>query len=448
MGVDRPYIDAVKQWDGAEDLLASGESDVEEDDEGYSRMEEDEVTIPPAPVKEIYEEATPFLHQLKEDPDNASSLSELERLNATIQNGIKFENAKAVDESQLIPESQWLIPVGFFRPHYSQVVASYAILLQNPTNGTARKHVSEEKRLIDKCIQRNHFPAAWAVLSADDYLKANKEPPVPASPAPDVKSKRISYPWPTADTADGSLIVGIRRQGRWGTQACVERVEGGRIVRRLESASEVGLLEVEKYKDAKGHKNLAEGQSQWSSKDRGDFDEVLWVTKSQTQRKNLAANKKDPSADCCVRFNKKGIQILTLSSLNKVLGAVSARGQIEKVCHRDGIPPPWEAGNVAEYFDPAKVEKNSVRRRAMKDEQAEASSKAHRKAHRRSRGSSHQRNSAHEDDVTSEPEVEENGRLGDLEDKVAGLDDKMGEMADMLKKLLQAFGPAPPPSGN
>lgn len=38
-----------------------------------------------------------------------------------------------------------------------------------------------------------------------------------------------------------------------------------------------------------GHKNLADGQSAWSSRDRSDFDELLWVTKSQTQRKNLAA---------------------------------------------------------------------------------------------------------------------------------------------------------------
>ncbi|KID94658.1 FluG domain-containing protein, partial [Metarhizium majus ARSEF 297] len=135
------------------------------------------------------------------------------------------------------------------------------------------------------------------------------------------------------------------------------------LVRRLVSASNVRLLKVEHYKSIAGHKNLADGQSK--------FKELVWVTKSQIQLKNVAANKKDPPTDCCVEFHKKGIHILTVSSLNKVLGLASAKAKIKKVYKRDGIPTPWKAGWVSYYSDPAKIKKDPTRRRAMKDAQAD-----------------------------------------------------------------------------
>ncbi|KAK1973483.1 hypothetical protein LZ30DRAFT_610669 [Colletotrichum cereale] len=51
-----------------------------------------------------------------------------------------------------------------------------------------------------------------------------------------------------------------------------------------------------------GWKNLAEGQSKWSYNDCNDFEELLWVTKLHTKRKNMAARNKDLSAYCCVKF--------------------------------------------------------------------------------------------------------------------------------------------------
>lgn len=197
---------------------------------------------------------------------------------------------------------------------------------------------------------------------------------ISTTPVIKVEVDRIEYPWPTAIAADGSLIVGVRRHGRFGLQVCVETEENdGRIIRRLESASDVGLFEVERYTNTQGFKNLADGQTQWSFRDRGDFDELLWVALSQTKLKNTAAGKKDPSTDCCVKFRKRGIQMLTKSSLAKVLGPASANAQIRSVCQRDQITPPWEAGWVSEYHDAAKLEKDPVRRRALKDAQAKAS---------------------------------------------------------------------------
>jgi hypothetical protein len=388
-------------------------------------MDEDEILEPPVPVKELYKEATQPLHQLKGDPDDEASLTELKELNANIVERTRVYNAQA-KEGESVTETQWVIPVGFFSPHYKIVLENYDALSKDSTDSTARNNVSVAKNLIDNCIKRNHFPTEWTVLSAEEYLKAKADE---GKSDPDVNSKRMTYPWPTAEAADGSLIVGIRAQGRWGTQVCVERVEEGRIVRRLESASEVGLLEVEKYKRTAGHKVLSEGQKQWSSKDRDDFDELLWVTKSQIQRKNLAAGERLPNADCFVRFHKKGLNILALSSLNRVLGRTSANHRVKEVCQRDGIPPPWEAGHVSEYYDPSKVGKNSARRRAMKDEQAEASSEGHRKS-----GRSQQRYKVETD---SESEAGENTKLNELEAHVAGMDAKMTAMENLLKQLLE-----------
>jgi hypothetical protein len=108
-------------------------------------------------------------------------------------------------------------------------------------------------------------------------------------------------------------------------------MEDGRLIRRLKSASIIGLLEVEKYKETEDSKNLAQDQLKWSAANRKDLNELLWVTKSQIQRKNLAAGSKDPPADCFVRFSREGIQILTVTSLTKVLETTSARAQIDRV---------------------------------------------------------------------------------------------------------------------
>ena len=110
--------------------------------------------------------------------------------------------------------------------------------------------------------------------------------------------------------------------------------------------------------------------------DRHDFAELLWVTSSRVQHKNLAAGLKDAPADCCVRFHLKGVNILTMTSFSKVLGRVSARAQVTTACEKDSIPVPWEAGWESGFNDPAAVEKNATRRRRMKDAQAASSSTA------------------------------------------------------------------------
>lgn len=177
-------------------------------------------------------------------------------------------------------------------------------------------------------------------------------------------AERLKYPWVTKAVGD-SLVVGIRRQGR-GYQACIERMEGNRLVRRLEPASDIGLLEVKQYIMGE-HKNLAENQCQWSHKDRDDFKCLHWVTKAQGKLKNTAAGGRDPPADCCVEFTSKGLQILTVSSLCKVLGPISGRAQITEVCKKDDIDPPWKTRYIATYADPSAIKKDPAIRRSLRD---------------------------------------------------------------------------------
>ncbi|KAL7786362.1 hypothetical protein V8C37DRAFT_412477 [Trichoderma ceciliae] len=381
LGVDQTFIDQVMLWDGWEDL----EVDDETSSVAPSHESMDEDAIPTLPER-------------------------LKEFNNRIVAGNQAANSKAEKESERIPDEQWTIPLGFFGPHYRLVQQDYAILQSDPTNREDRRRILTEKEIIDQHVQKYHFPGEWGVLEPDAYLASRAAKPAvgkPAASVADTKRDHMEYPWLTARAADGSLIVGVRRQGREGTQVCVEALEDGGLIRRLESASNVGLLEVERYMETKDHKNLAEGQAKWSSSDRKDFEKLLWVTKSKMQRKNIAAGGKDPPADCCVQFRSQGIQILTVTSLTKVLGKASARAQIKN--------------------DPR-------RRRAMKDAQARASSSG--------RGGRTRRNSS----VSSRTSTSDDNRIDKLESAMAEMSKTMNSMSRMFHDLMKASATTSTPS--
>ncbi|KAK2590333.1 hypothetical protein QQS21_011976 [Conoideocrella luteorostrata] len=197
--------------------------------------------------------------------------------------------------------------------------------------------------------------------------------------------------------ADGGLIVGLRPHGKWG-DAGVHRE--GRGNRADHSTTRIrirgwGLLEVEKYKDG------------------GDFHELLWVTKSQTQRKNLAANRKDPP--------------------RKVLGETSAKAQIENMCRRDGIPPPWQAGLESSFENPAKVEKDVTRRRALRNSQARESSASEQQP-RKQRGLGASSNEPSDHPNANEQRLQRlEAMMIDMGEARKTLNKTMATMAEMLK---------------
>ena len=209
-------------------------------------------------------------------------------------------------------------------------------------------------------------------------------------------------------TEDGDLIVGLRQRGKIGHQVCLEvKNANGRLVRKLLAGGEVGLLDVARYKNLAGYKNLAEGQAQWTYKDREDFEELLFVTESK--RKSLYGNSRDPNADCCVKFHSKGIQILTVSSFMRVLGNKSAKSKIEKACARDGILPPWEAELITEANDPRREKRRRNQGRRSVNDAGEAQGT--------------------------------NNKVMDLENRLSEMTKQMAQMAQLLKNF-QATRPA------
>ncbi|KAM7185723.1 hypothetical protein V8F33_012233 [Rhypophila sp. PSN 637] len=183
-------------------------------------------------------------------------------------------------------------------------------------------------------------------------------------------------------TQHGELIISIRRRGI-GHQVCVEVEEpDSRMVRTLKSGSEVGLRDTAKYKSMGGYKDLAKGQSDY---------------RKSTYRRN-------PSADCCVRFLTKGIYMLSVSSFERVLGRKDAREEIMKVCERDGICAPWAVDMITEDNDP----KGGKWR---KKQSKHSSSKAN--------------------------EIEKESKVDDLERKFVDITKKIDSLTQLMAKLLE-----------
>ncbi|KAK3940950.1 hypothetical protein QBC46DRAFT_363717 [Diplogelasinospora grovesii] len=169
------------------------------------------------------------------------------------------------------------ILVHFFVPHYRFANTAYDILNNDLINEKATQKLTHLKA-------KHHFP------KEDDALSKAVTAVAAAKNKTKAKAGRIEYPWTTMEIDNRERIV------------CVEtKEEDGRIIRRLESALDVSLREI--------------------------------------KRKNIAANDKNPDVYCYVRFIKKGMNMLTVTSLGKVLGPSSANREIKMACKRDGILP-------------------------------------------------------------------------------------------------------------
>lgn len=377
LGVSWIRVDEVTEWDGKDDL-EEDTSGIDTEDES-SNIYEDDVLKPPETVRKIYEEATPALHTLGPAPDDVKAIEQLRGCNSKIaSHNEDYNKAVGDDEGKKINKTQWEIPIAFFQTHYKQIWGLVEKLKKEPKNRKAKLGIFKTAKLIRQMVAKHHFPEKWL---ADPNPKPDDKPaPQPndkqQAATPTVNSS-LKYPWITLKVEDGPLIIGVRKIGKGGTQVCTEATENGHVVRRLQSASEVGLRKVEQYRHTKNHKNLADGQSKWSYRNRLDFKELHWVTLSYVKNKNLAAGRRNPPADCCVEFHSEiegeKIHMLTLSSLTKILGVEDMRKEIERVCKRDDIDPPWELNPLATHYDLSKLEKDPEKRRELRRKQAEAS---------------------------------------------------------------------------
>ncbi|KAH7016537.1 uncharacterized protein B0I36DRAFT_217683, partial [Microdochium trichocladiopsis] len=313
-GVPMKEIQQVLDWD------EGMESDTEDEADDFRMTTDDfEYPIPLPRVSEVYKQATPVLNLMAKDPTNDKLSQQLMQFNEKI----RVDNVK-----EKLHEHDWQIPVEWFITHYGLIREARSRLQANPEDNQAKREIMAEESLIDKEIQLKHFPTQWSISAADEAWKKQQ-------------TTKIVYPWPTKVLPDGSVIIGVKRNGSQGRQVCVEIEEAGRTVRYLKPAYKVGLRAVDEYAKEQGkYKNLAEEQSKWSKENRNDIAELLWVTSSVVKGD---PPKRDPVAYCCVRLYSGKLDILTRSSLCKVWGDKDAKTAIKKVCDRDQILTPWEA---------------------------------------------------------------------------------------------------------
>ena len=272
---------------------------------------------------------------------------------------------------------------------------------------------------MNTLVETHHFPADW-------LLNRSALPKKPDSASS--KSLRTLYPWPTLQTSDG-LIIGVRQRGVGGTQVCVETTTSdGRIVRRLESASDFGLAEVKRYMDIPNHKSLSNANVKWSRKDETDFKELHWVTMSRVKNKNTATGKKDPPTDCFVEFKSKGYQMLTVSNLCIVLGRKVGRATIEQVCDRDGIPAPWnrEPMNTFHRVPQNGPKKGAAERWAIVDSTEQKPSTTF----------------SNNAPVSTDDHFKDS-RVDLLNDKIGHLETKIDLLTATIEKLLKGANPEP-----
>lgn len=351
MCVEDEVLEKWRHWDGEGELdkpeVSNDEDSGDEESDNKDVGKKDDVEMldavtppPPERVLSVYQEAAVMINCLKKYPEDRLIMENLEKFNATIEEGNTGEG---------VSPSQWKIPLSFLRPHYSQILEENG-KLQNREDPAAveaaTKRIKSLSDVIDEKLKQDHLPTQWSVSTRDGHLESpatgdkapttEDEAPTTGDEAP-TTGPTMEYPWPTARMADGSVIIGYRQGGLGIHQVCIESVEdNGRVIRRHKLASRVpGAKEY-----IKNGKNLAKNQSRWSKNDRPQFQELLWITQAEMHCKDLSKGKKNPPADCCVRF-KGEIDILTVTSLGKVLTPNGAREEIEKVCKRDGVVPPW-----------------------------------------------------------------------------------------------------------
>ncbi|PTB40357.1 hypothetical protein M441DRAFT_48201 [Trichoderma asperellum CBS 433.97] len=307
-GVDESNIEAVVNWDG------NPIGDLMEDDEV-------EIPVPTARVKKVYEKATPLVTQLKIDPSDSKAQEELMGLNKEIESG----NEVDIKNDSQISNDQWVIDVDFLISLYKEGIDAMAI--------ETRTKISGE---IERYIKTHHLPEEWNLSTLHAFTSSKDA------------SSGIPYDWHTALTERGERIIGIRRKGIDRYQVLVEFEENGVWIRELKPAMEVGDRDVRKYRENEKHLNIPTRLTNFFTTDRKCLKELLWITRSKKTFRDPSKRLTSPAADCCVqfsggRFGAEGcICILTFSKFEQIRSKADAKTDIERVCKRDNIKPPWE----------------------------------------------------------------------------------------------------------
>ena len=114
--VDR---EAVESWDGEEDLLQENAA---------QPHPTNEVPEPPEAIKRLFEEATPHMVKLRDDPSDASARTNLEQLNLRLREATGTYIAEAGAQ---LSDRIWEIQIDQFAMAFQQVKDSALKLAEN-----------------------------------------------------------------------------------------------------------------------------------------------------------------------------------------------------------------------------------------------------------------------------------------------------------------------------
>lgn len=88
----------------------------------------------------IYEQATPHIHTLRQDPGNQAAFQDISLLNEKISS----ETLK--------------IPVSFFQPHYKLFLEAQELFRTDPIDQEAKENMRKIKVMIDTKIRKSRLP--------------------------------------------------------------------------------------------------------------------------------------------------------------------------------------------------------------------------------------------------------------------------------------------------
>ncbi|OAQ62598.1 dnaJ domain-containing protein [Purpureocillium lilacinum] len=146
LNVDEVDREAVENWDGEEDLLQ----------EDATRLHPtNEVPEPPEAIKKLFEEATPHMVKLRDDPSDAGARTNLEQLNLRLREATGTYIAEAGAQ---LSDRIWEIQIDQFAMAFQQVKDLALKLAENPADASVQANLDITKRGIDNEIALKHFP--------------------------------------------------------------------------------------------------------------------------------------------------------------------------------------------------------------------------------------------------------------------------------------------------
>ncbi|KAF2752447.1 hypothetical protein EJ05DRAFT_345729 [Pseudovirgaria hyperparasitica] len=188
--------------------------------------------------------------------------------------------------------------------------------------------------MLDKLIKDRAYPESWTELLRECGGKGGKDTAQAAVADPLTKL----WTWATGTSKDGKRIMAWRPCGS-GTRCVVEETAGCPVW-TIKSGSEVGLRQVEQYKQVSGTLQLAGTgveKRKWSYKDRGKYESLLAVTSPEYKTHNGANSPRTPETHCWIIWSNE-LHHLTRSDLCRVLGKESANNDIDTLCKKHGKP--------------------------------------------------------------------------------------------------------------